>query len=519
MKIVWPRFIVCAAGLLVLVVWQLSLFRMAWPETYPFKASSGMSEQDKFVYFLYYTNSFPIASVKNGLNDAFYFTRTSVPQKPNSLEYSLQAAQRVLKDEGETLVMEWGHTIRSGQLLSTYMYLPDAWRLGSPQYAEVRMTHGALFIAGLASVYLMSWWVGLPVFGAVFVLLVGSNPFQLYEAYRHENVFSWPITALCFMLALALPLLVKKRISIVYGAGAAIVAGAFAATLTQIRPEPIMLLGGVAFALLTAASFTWRARLLLVVLLLVTTGLSLRAWDWYFDRKFEQAARVVADSGGHVLSGTRDHYHAFWHPIWCGLSDFDTVHGYAWSDSAALAYAQPILKARYGQELPWWWGVKGKEEHDRTADDYVDAARTYYRIPFQTPHYDDVMRDKVVGDILSDPLWYAGILGRRVVRLLTETTRPQVTLSTRTMLPLAFSGVLVLPLVLVAAFFRRWNDLKILVFSCAVSLPGLLVFSGRGVTNYSVYHVCALALLVSALAGIARRQTIRGAVPADRSHA
>ena len=57
-----------------------------------------------------------------------------------------------------------------------------AWRLGSPQHAEVRMTNGLFFIAALGAVYLMSWRAGWPVFGAAFAMLVGSNPFQLYEA-------------------------------------------------------------------------------------------------------------------------------------------------------------------------------------------------------------------------------------------------------------------------------------------------------------------------------------------------
>ena len=493
------RLLLCVAGLVLLVGWQLVLFRQAWPERYPFKASSGMTEQDKFVYFLYYTNHFPIASTNNGLNYQFYYTKAGVPQQPNTLEYSAAGAARTLRDQGQSLVMEWGHTIRSGQLLSVYLFLPDAWRLGSPQHAEVRMTNGALFIAGLASVYLMSWVAGMPVFGAVFVLLLGSNPFQLYEAYRNENVFGWPITALCFMLALALPLLARKRVPVVYAAGAVVAAGAFTATVAQIRPEPAMLLGAMMLAVATAASYTWRTKALLMVLLVLTTGAGIRAWNGYFDRKFDESARAVAAAGGHVLSGTRDRYHVFWHPMWCGLGDFDTTHGYAWNDSTALAFAQPILRSQYGEELPWWWGVRGKQEGERTAADYIDASRTYYRIPYHTPHYEEVLRAKVLGDIGREPLWYAGILGRRLLRLLTETTTPHVTLSAGLGLPLPFPGLLVVPLVLAAAWLRRWTDVKIVLFTCAISLTGLLVFSGRGVPNYSVYHLAALALLASAV--------------------
>lgn len=505
----WPKLALCVAGLVALVVWQLALFRVPWTETYPFKASSGISDQDKFVYFLYYANAFPVASTKNGLNYEFSYTKANSLSQANSLDYSTAGAQRVLREQGSTLVMEWGHTLRSGQLLSTYLYLPDAWRLGSPQFAEIRITHAALFLAGLVAVYLMSWWVGVPVFGAAFVLLVGSNPFQLYEAYRHENIFSWPITSLCLMLALALPLLVAKRVSLWYAVAAAIMAGLFVATAGQIRPEPVMLLGGMVLAIAGARSLTWRARLLTVVLLMATTELGLVAWDRYFDRKFEQATHIVTTAGGHVLSGT-PHYHAFWHAIWGGLGDFDTTHGYLYSDSAALTYAQPVLKARYGQDLPWWWGVKGKEEHERTADDYLDADRVYYRIPFRTPHYEEVMRDKVLGDIQHDPFWFGGIVVHRMVRLLTETTRPQITLSSAFAWPLPFSAWLVLLLTLAAAALRRWTDLKVLAFSFAVSIPVVLVHSGHGMTNYSVFHLCALALAASAATEYAAAYARRG---------
>jgi hypothetical protein len=506
-RVVRLRLALCLAGLVVLIAWQLVLIRMPWPETYEFHASSGLAEQDKFVYSLYYTNNFPIASTKNGLNYFFYYTKAPVAAQANTLEYSMAGAQRLFREQAQTLVMEWGHTIRSGQLFSTYLFLPDAWRLGSPQFAEVRVTNGAMFIAALASVYLMGWWAGRPVFGVVFVLLIGSNPFQLYEAYRHENVFSWPITAFCFMLALALPFLTGKHLSVWYAGAAAIVAGLFVATVRQIRPEPFLTIAAVAMAMLWATSLTWRARLLAVAVLAGATLFGIRAWDAYFDRKFEQAARVVASAGGHVLSDTPGHYHVFWHPIWCGLGDFDTTHGHKWDDSAAAAYAQPVLKARYNQDLPWWWGVE-TENVERTASDYLDPDHLYYRTPYFEPHYDEVLREKVLSDIRQDPAWFAGILGRRLARVFTETTRPQITLSTTLAASTPFPALLVLPLALAGAFLRRWTALKILAFSFVTSLPALLVYSGRGMTDYSVFHLCALALVADALVDYGKHRLV-----------
>jgi hypothetical protein len=492
------RLLGLAATLLIVIVWQALMFRVPWPQTYEVRASSGLTEQDKFTYFLYYLNVFPVASTKNGLNYFFFMDNEPIQQQPNRLEYSRAAAQRLLREEPSTVVMEWGHTIRNGQLLLAYLYLPDAWRLGSPRDAEVRVTHGALFLLSLVAIVVMAWIVRRPLFGVVLVLLLGSSPFQMYEAYRHENIFSWPITAFGLLLALSMPLLFGRTMSRAYAVIVAVVAGVFAATAGQIRPEPIVLLGGVFLAIAAATTLSRVTRIVVLALLLAATATTTLAWNGYFDHKFEEATRVVGGAGGHVLTGGRERFHTFWHPMWCGLSDFDRTHGYAWSDAQALTFAQPILKAKYGIDLPWWWGVKGKEEHARTDEDYVDAAHLYYRIPFHVPHYDEVLRDKILGDIAADPMWYLGILRRRTWRILTEQVPVQLTVPWGA-LPIPFSGVLVLPLAAVAIRFRRWSELKVLLFSGAVSLPALLVYSGGSVTHYSVFHLTAIALTASVL--------------------
>jgi hypothetical protein len=38
---------------------------------------------------------------------------------------------------------------------------------------------------------------------------------------------------------------------------------------------------------------------------------------------------------------------------------------------------------------------------------------------------------------------------------------------------------------------------KILAFSFASSLPALMIYSGRGMTGYSIFQLCAIALLAA----------------------
>src|SRR5207253_7015123 len=126
------------------------------------------------------------ASLDRGHDWAFVFGKDDVAQEPDRLTYDREAARQLLATRGQTLVMEWGHTIRTGGFLETYLFLPDAWRLHSPRRAEVRMTNGLGFLLGLLALYASGWYSRTPVFGVILVALLGSNPFQLFEAYRRE---------------------------------------------------------------------------------------------------------------------------------------------------------------------------------------------------------------------------------------------------------------------------------------------------------------------------------------------
>lgn len=502
------------AGVLLIVAWQLAIGLGEQPESYRLRAASGIHAEQKFVYFLYYLNQFPVATTKSGRDLKFYFSNQDVPTEPSTLRYAPEEARRIFAEEGSTLVTEWGHTTRGGNLLRTYLYLLHAWRLGSPEHAEMRFTHYHVFVAALVGVYVGFWWVGLPLLGLVLVVFLGSNPFQLYEAYWRENVFSWPITTFCIVLSLSLPLLAGSRAPRPYVLAAPVVTGLLLATTNQIRSESSVMLLAALFAYVTAGGLAWRARWLAVGLLAVSFAAGLVAWGAYFDAKIRAATTRVAAAGGHPYLGPRDRDHGFWHSVWCGLGDFDDKYGYNWKDHVAIAYAQPILEAQHRESLPWWWGVRGRFERGRTADDYHDAARIYYRVPWEVPHYAAVLREKALHDIVHDPLWYLGILARRAGRILHQTTPVRVYVRSLLDVTLPFHGALVFVVSVVAAAAGGWFLLRLLVFSLAPSLVALGIYSGGNMTYYGVYHLVAAALVMSwlveivlALAG--RRATTR----------
>jgi len=483
----------------LLVAWQFHLFKSNLPDTFSLSASSGLHAQKKFLYYLYYLDLFPVASTDSGRDYQFVVGPDAVPVEPDRLIYDSAAARQTVATRGNTLVMEWGHTIRTGGLLETYLFLPDAWRLRSPQHAEVRITNGAMFLVSLLLLYSSAWYCGAPVFGSVLVALLGSNPFQLFEAYRRENVFAWVITSFCLVLALSLPLLLRVKVRTWYLFAAPLGTGLLLGTVAHIRPEPLFALLVALLAVVLAAR-PWRYRLLMSAIQVAGLLLSQRSWHAYFQHKSAEAASTLRQAGGHVYTGVRDPPDIGWHVIWKGLGDFDRSHGYVWDDAAAITYSQPVLAERYHIDLPWWWGVKGKEDRAREAGDYYDTAGVYYRIPWEAPHYAEVLREKVLRDIASEPLWYLEIIGRRVSRILVDTTPARLTAGPDWFVPVPFSGLAALAFALAFVVARWTTGLKLLACSAATSLSALLIYSGGNIPYYGVFHLVALALGVTWLA-------------------
>lgn len=486
-------------GLALILGWQstLILARDRLDRSFQLTASKGLNEEYRFAYFLYYLGLYPVTSDEG---------HTAFLGEPGYRRFSREAALRIVRERGETLLMEWKHTIRVGERGKVFLYLPDALWKGAPRPPlSVLPLHGALFLIALCALWASFWWARLPLLGALLTLLLGSNPFQLFEVYGHDNVFGWPITTGVLVLALNLPLLRARGVAAGWAASIAVATGALLATIAQVRSEPATILAASALACLFLARAGWGRRLLLVALLVGAFAGVSALWGRWFDAKFEDARRVVAAAGGHPYDGPRDAAHSFWHPLWCGLGDFDRTHGYVWNDNAAARYAHPILAAKYHVDLPEWdpdhWAYYGA---------YWDAGRRYYKMPYEMPHYSEVVRDKVVGDVAADPAWYAGILVQRAWRLLSETTPARLAVGGGS-LALPVSGLLLLPLLGFLAATRNAVLLKLALFPLATSLPALLVYSGDGMSFYSWYHLVAAAIVgsVALAAGLAWTRRLR----------
>jgi hypothetical protein len=451
---------------------------------YVLTASGGLlGWQQDFLYFLFYLNLYPVATI------------TEEP-----LEMSRAGAERVFRSQGDTLVMERFWTIRYGDLLKTYLYLPDAYADGRPAERPLMvLANSCAWIAALIGLYVAFWTAGQPILGAILVVLLGSNPFQVSEVFAHNNVFGWVITTGVAVLALNLVFLGDRRPSLASIALIPVASGILLATVRQIRTEPVVIGVSVLLAYVTARSLSRRLRAVLVALLVGSFFLGSAAWTSYFDAKFREAYVKVRAAGGHPYDGPRHLHHFVWHAIWCGLGDFDTRYGYKWNDVMGMEYALPIMRAR-GFEPAGHPRLQRQPFDALTLGVYWDRARKYARTPFEVPEYIAVIREKVLHDITHDPAWYLTILAKRVGRLVKDTTPPTLAWGDgrKASLPPSVAwGLLPVGVAAVLLRARSFFLLKLLLFLAPLASTALLVYSGQGTTYYSVVHLVAFGLCVA----------------------
>ncbi|MBI5369176.1 MAG: hypothetical protein HZA54_19220 [Planctomycetes bacterium] len=478
------------AGCILIFLWQC-LFVASGRElerTWRAWGCTGARLSGQFLYFYWYLGVYPVT--------------TGVIK----LDQSGEGARRFVAEHGDSLRTEQGYAIRDGSLGKLFLYLPDTWLSGTPDNASMWPTSALAFMLALEALFVAFCWARRPFLGLLLVLLAGSHPFQLYEVYGNDNVFGWTISIALLVLAFHLPILVAKRApqgaARLYPWAVALGTGLLLSCVMQVRIEPASILLSAAAAYLTSA-YRPLLRLGLVAVLLAALAAGLAGWRTYFAAKIDAASRFVEAAGGIAYRGGGRQLHQFWHPVWCGLGDFDDRHGYAFDDVKAHAYAREAIQERYGERLP------ALEAGGFYTQEYWDAGRNYVKMPWEWPRYGTVLRDKVLHDVASDPLWYLGIVARRVLRVLTETPPARLALGTASV-PVPSHGLAFVALVVLLLALRRWTLLKLALFLVPTSLPAVAIYSGGGISFASCYHLLAPAcagawLLEGALGAYAAR--------------
>lgn len=488
-----------ALGVVLLLAWQFSFSGPgATDPTFRVQAATGLHDNGKFVFFLRHLHLYPLA--------------TRAPIVADTRE----EAEEILRTRPKSLVMDENWTFRSGDRGRTLLFLLDSYWRGRTQNLSVRPATILAWLLALSALLVTFWRAGAPVLATCLVVALGSNVAATYEIYGAEtryggaNIFGWAFITAAALLALHGNLLLgRTRRFSRWLALIPIVSGILIASIRTVRSEPAPLLASCALAYLMQRWLPWPKRLALLAALAASFFLTTSGWDRFFQFKFEQTVATLERVGGTPFPGPYVRYHEFWHPVWCGLGDFDRTHGYKWDDRAAYTYAIPILRDTYHVDIP-----STDVKKNFIPGETWDAAGLYPKLFSELPHYHDVIRDKVLSDITGDPTWYLTILGKRVRRILFDNAPVQVAWGPhRLQLPAVAGGWILLAALAVCAWLRDSIGIALILFTLPLWATPLFVYSDRGVASYaSLSHSVAAAVLAGiAIRALIHRRGRRGA--------
>jgi hypothetical protein len=460
-------------GFFCIILWQtVYVFKPCITEDYRRKETTGLGHENAkhFVYFYYYLNLFPVATTHS------------------PLLYSKEGAEKTIRENGPELLMEWRHWSRLGESARIFLYMPKAILTGSAANPDTMPFNALLFNFSLLFIFSAFWRFGFPLLGFFIVVFFGSNPFILYEIYARPNVFAYPIVFTLILLALNLSFFTQRKKKYLFILP--LLSGLLIGTAVHIRGENLVLIVSCIIIYLTSNE-KWSYKLFLMALCIFSFCLTTFSWKGFFEKKFREAYTVVKQAGGLPYDGVRGDYHPFWHPFYCGLGDYDTKYNYQWRDSVAYVYALPILKEKYKLNLHYSKGYY--------LDEYYDKGKIYYKKLESFQEYQDVLKQKILFDIQNDPLWYLRILTKRIISVFNDTSPVWLKVG-KIELHTPLNGIWVLPFILLFWRWKRWFELRLLLFSFPLAATSIILYSKGNTTFNSCFHLFFAALLASWLA-------------------
>ncbi len=454
-------------------------------------ASVGLSPDiHNYFYFSYYFNVFPVGAIPEGASPDNMW-RVRAFDTPPFLPLSQSGADQFVRDHGNRLIMDFSQpatTIRSGEFSKLFLFLPHAWLSGTPMNPSVTDSSVIFFNAALFAILVAFWAEGLLLLGILIVLLVGSDPFQLYEVYLNDNINGFAISGILFGLAVHLRYMSGRRGADRWAWLTAAFMGILSAFLLNIRSEAGVVLLAAPFVWLLIPKTSRRKRLALVGLLIVSTLATERLLAAYWNRQFDRAIAFVRKHGGHPYPGPYNLRHSVWHPIFMGLGDYGYDRGYRWDDRVAFSYALPRLRDQDHKPYPY-------PEQYFYLDDTYDSEGWYRVYPADLPGYDRILQAKVLQDVRDHRSWYLNVLYRRLRRVLSATTPLSLSCGYKWW-SMDFSGMWALPTLLLLICLRKWFLAGVIAFTLPLSATAIMIYAFRGTPRFNIFHLMTFAVWV-----------------------
>lgn len=429
----------------------------------------------EFVYFSYYKGLFPLATTDT------------------AKVFSEQGSDDIIKNNPQSLRMEWGHWARFGESARIWLYLPYAIWQGTAENPQIIFTNYLLFTLTLIILFISCWKIGKPFLGLLLVVVIGFSPFMVYEIYNNNNVFGLMAVYVLILFALHLPYMQNKNNNWVFIV--ALITGILAGTMHQIRAESLPIIASCILVYLLNNTFGILKRILPVLILLISFVFTGKIIQSHFNSQFEKTREVVVNVGAIPFDGGKTLVHPFWHPIYCGLGDYDTKYGHILHDTAVYNYALPILREKIGQELKY----PGRTIYEMA--EYYDADSLYYKKLETIEGFDEIVKNRFFEVVSNDPLWYASILIHRTKDFFFNLSPIGITLNGK-VIEIPFSGLIIILFLFLLLYFKEYFWLKCIIFSMPLGVSVIIIYSAYNNSYQSIFHLFTFAIIVYLVLGI-----------------
>lgn len=422
-----------------------------------------------FVYFYHYKDLFPLATVDS------------------TKEYSHEGATKSLINRPKDLRMEWGHWARFGESARIWLYMPHIWLTGDIEKPEIIIANTLILILALVSIWLSILNIGRPLLGIFLVLAMGFSPFILYETYHNNNIFGTlaSISVILFSLHVSLFEKRKFRWSMLV---IPVLSGIIVGFMHQVRAEILaMTLSPLVVYATSGTLMRWK-KVVFSGVFLLTLFLSSKSIRSYFDVTLDKTIEIVEQVGGTPFLGGRTMVHPFWHPMYCGLGDYDKKYGLVLHDTAVYNFALPILRQQSGLKLKY----PGKTPYEM--DEFYDTRELYYKKVETIPGFEDIVRTRFLELVASDPGWYIVILSKRTIDFLFNLSPMGVSISEVVEVP--YSGWISLLLLSSMLIAKQEFWVKYLLFTYPLGSSVILVYSAYNNSYQSIFHFFGFALVL-----------------------
>ena len=502
------KFITIILVSLGIIIWQASFTKdsSSIPEKYTVNNAVGGGGHifvgfKQYAFFLHKFGYFPLATNISDSNVAIQ----DVPRILNDL--TAQDLSRIFNTNPAQLIMEVHDSYRGGDLAKVLLLRFDLL-LGTP-FRDISYKNASFTVFLLS---LLTLWLSLSLsnnswLGIFAVILIGSSSFQLFSVYVQNNVFSFIVSCATLLAAINYPIFKRRSTPLpnalfIY---LPIMSGLIISAFIQVRSETIILAPVLGCSYLFVIPGIWKRRIILLLVLTATYFSSNLLWRTYFDFHYKRTALFLSSVGGVPYYGERLQNHTLWHSIFCGLGDYGRGKGYQWNDFTAYAFALPKLREKLGQENLWSSfdpNPKNKVLSHYFMDESYDDLGLYRKKLEDIDGYNEVLKKKIISDIVADPVWFLRILTKRSIEFLKNTNGLQIFIGKfRLDVNFSFLGLTIL-IGLIIAIKKKQNEIAFLIIILTgAGLGAIAIFSGNNARYYNYGHIIATILIIQNAAG------------------